>query len=77
LTTYSLILDSDAAHAERLSHFCNDVGAEVLYATNIEEALVALRSHAVTFAFIELHGGAEDDQSSGLLLLGNRRVARR
>lgn len=69
MTTYSLILDSDAAHAERLSHFCNDVGAEVLYATNIEEALVALRSHAVTFAFIELHGGAEDDQSSGLLLL--------
>jgi two-component system response regulator AtoC len=69
LTTFSLILDSDAGHAEKLSQFCKDIGAEVLYASNLDEARLALGSHAVTFAFIELHGGADDDQSSGLLLL--------
>jgi two-component system, NtrC family, response regulator AtoC len=69
LTPYSLVLDSDAAHAERLAQFCNDIGAQVLHATNVPEAREALANHHVVIAFIELHGGTEDTQSSGLSLL--------
>jgi two-component system, NtrC family, response regulator AtoC len=69
LATYSLILDSDAAHAELLARFCNDIGAEVLHATNLPEARAAIARYNVVIAFIELHGGTEDAQSSGLALL--------
>lgn len=69
MTTYSLVLDSDAIHAEQLSQFCREIGAEVLHATDLAEARTAIASHKVVVAFIELHGGVEDQQSSGLILL--------
>lgn len=69
MPTYSLILDSDPVHAEQLSQFCREVGTEVLQVTNLPDARAALVEFNVVVAFIDLHGGGDDDSSSGFELL--------
>jgi two-component system response regulator AtoC len=69
LTKYCLILDRDPVHAHALSEYSSECGLEALITTNLAEARTELAQRDVVVAFIELHGGVEDAQHSGLSLL--------
>ncbi|MEZ5572532.1 MAG: sigma-54 dependent transcriptional regulator [Halioglobus sp.] len=69
MTTYCLILDQDPVHAQQLSEFCGKFGLQALITTSLPQAKAAFIEREVLVAFIDLHGGVDDDPNSGLLLL--------
>jgi len=69
LMKYALILDRDSAHVESLLLFCNSHGTGVVRASDLLDAKKQIAHHDVVIAFIDLHGGADDPECSGLSLL--------